>query len=228
MKPRRRVRPELAVTGAPEWPSRGNAVRARLSSNMTCPPSEGPDENQHGPNPDHAYRQPAAAEAADRPVMNRGTRDSDRRCRVRSRDRQGGRRRRRAATGRGDRRRQRRRDEQAVLHHLHPASRQRHRAGPARRREGPRHHDRPRSAGASGLRPAEKFQRLAVSRLRWSGCATRTAASSTAISRNLKSAASKSNPTDVFMTAPSPGILTRFIINLHYPTRTPTSRRWPT
>jgi 5-methyltetrahydropteroyltriglutamate--homocysteine methyltransferase len=34
---------------------------------------------------------------------------------------------------------------------------------------------------------------------------------------NLKSAAAKSNPTDVFMTAPSPGILTRFIINLHYP-----------
>jgi len=34
---------------------------------------------------------------------------------------------------------------------------------------------------------------------------------------NLKSEASKSNPTDVFMTAPSPGILTRFIINLHYP-----------
>ncbi len=35
---------------------------------------------------------------------------------------------------------------------------------------------------------------------------------------HLKSAASKSKPTDVFMTAPSPGILTRFIINLHYPT----------
>src|ERR1044071_8862578 len=35
---------------------------------------------------------------------------------------------------------------------------------------------------------------------------------------NLKSAAAKSKPTDVFMTAPSPGILTRFIINLHYPT----------
>jgi 5-methyltetrahydropteroyltriglutamate--homocysteine methyltransferase len=34
---------------------------------------------------------------------------------------------------------------------------------------------------------------------------------------NLKSAAGKSGPTDVFMTAPSPGILTRFIINLHYP-----------
>jgi 5-methyltetrahydropteroyltriglutamate--homocysteine methyltransferase len=34
---------------------------------------------------------------------------------------------------------------------------------------------------------------------------------------NLKSAAGKSSPTDVFMTAPSPGILTRFIINLHYP-----------
>ena len=34
---------------------------------------------------------------------------------------------------------------------------------------------------------------------------------------NLKSATGKSNPTDVFMTAPSPGILTRFIINLHYP-----------
>jgi 5-methyltetrahydropteroyltriglutamate--homocysteine methyltransferase len=35
---------------------------------------------------------------------------------------------------------------------------------------------------------------------------------------HLKAAASKSKPADVFMTAPSPGILTRFIINLHYPT----------
>ena len=35
---------------------------------------------------------------------------------------------------------------------------------------------------------------------------------------HLKAAADKSQPTDVFMTAPSPGILTRFIINLHYPT----------
>jgi 5-methyltetrahydropteroyltriglutamate--homocysteine methyltransferase len=35
---------------------------------------------------------------------------------------------------------------------------------------------------------------------------------------HLKAAAAKSNPTDVFMTAPSPGILTRFIVNLHYPT----------
>jgi 5-methyltetrahydropteroyltriglutamate--homocysteine methyltransferase len=34
----------------------------------------------------------------------------------------------------------------------------------------------------------------------------------------LKAAAAKSGPTEVFMTAPSPGILTRFIINLHYPT----------
>jgi 5-methyltetrahydropteroyltriglutamate--homocysteine methyltransferase len=34
---------------------------------------------------------------------------------------------------------------------------------------------------------------------------------------HLKAAAEKSNPADVFMTAPSPGILTRFIINLHYP-----------
>src|SRR5262245_60259457 len=34
---------------------------------------------------------------------------------------------------------------------------------------------------------------------------------------HLKAAAAKSKPTDVFMTAPSPGILTRFIINLHYP-----------
>lgn len=33
---------------------------------------------------------------------------------------------------------------------------------------------------------------------------------------HLKAAAGKSNPTDVFMTAPSPGILTRFVINLHY------------
>src|ERR1044071_7572623 len=35
---------------------------------------------------------------------------------------------------------------------------------------------------------------------------------------HLKAAAEKSKPADVFMTAPSPGILTRFIINLHYPT----------
>src|SRR4051794_22235869 len=35
---------------------------------------------------------------------------------------------------------------------------------------------------------------------------------------HLKAAAGKSKPSDVFMTAPSPGILTRFIINLHYPT----------
>jgi 5-methyltetrahydropteroyltriglutamate--homocysteine methyltransferase len=34
----------------------------------------------------------------------------------------------------------------------------------------------------------------------------------------LKAAAASSKPADVFMTAPSPGILTRFIINLHYPT----------
>src|SRR4051812_29330148 len=35
---------------------------------------------------------------------------------------------------------------------------------------------------------------------------------------HLKAAAAKSHPAEVFMTAPSPGILTRFIINLHYPT----------
>jgi 5-methyltetrahydropteroyltriglutamate--homocysteine methyltransferase len=34
---------------------------------------------------------------------------------------------------------------------------------------------------------------------------------------NLKAAVARAKPTDVFMTAPSPGILTRFIINLHYP-----------
>jgi 5-methyltetrahydropteroyltriglutamate--homocysteine methyltransferase len=34
---------------------------------------------------------------------------------------------------------------------------------------------------------------------------------------HLKAAADKSKPAEVFMTAPSPGILTRFIINLHYP-----------
>ena len=34
---------------------------------------------------------------------------------------------------------------------------------------------------------------------------------------HLKTAAARSKPADVFMTAPSPGILTRFIINLHYP-----------
>jgi 5-methyltetrahydropteroyltriglutamate--homocysteine methyltransferase len=35
---------------------------------------------------------------------------------------------------------------------------------------------------------------------------------------HLRSAADKQGPMEVFMTAPSPGILTRFIINLHYPT----------
>jgi 5-methyltetrahydropteroyltriglutamate--homocysteine methyltransferase len=35
---------------------------------------------------------------------------------------------------------------------------------------------------------------------------------------NLKAAAAKAKPAEVFVTAPSPGILTRFIINLHYPT----------
>jgi len=35
---------------------------------------------------------------------------------------------------------------------------------------------------------------------------------------HLKTAANKAKPVDAFMTAPSPGILTRFIINLHYPT----------
>jgi hypothetical protein len=34
---------------------------------------------------------------------------------------------------------------------------------------------------------------------------------------HLTAAAGKWHPTEVFMTAPSPGILTRFIINLHYP-----------
>ncbi|HUC51349.1 MAG TPA: cobalamin-independent methionine synthase II family protein [Xanthobacteraceae bacterium] len=34
---------------------------------------------------------------------------------------------------------------------------------------------------------------------------------------HLKAAVDKSKPTEAFMTAPSPGILTRFIINLHYP-----------
>jgi 5-methyltetrahydropteroyltriglutamate--homocysteine methyltransferase len=34
---------------------------------------------------------------------------------------------------------------------------------------------------------------------------------------HLKAAVGKSKPAEAFMTAPSPGILTRFIINLHYP-----------
>ena len=34
---------------------------------------------------------------------------------------------------------------------------------------------------------------------------------------HLKAAADRWHPAEVFMTAPSPGILTRFIINLHYP-----------
>jgi 5-methyltetrahydropteroyltriglutamate--homocysteine methyltransferase len=35
--------------------------------------------------------------------------------------------------------------------------------------------------------------------------------------KHLAAATQKAKPADVFMTAPSPGILTRFIINLHYP-----------
>src|SRR5712691_6782032 len=35
---------------------------------------------------------------------------------------------------------------------------------------------------------------------------------------HLRAAVGKSKPSDVFMTAPAPGSLTRFIINLHYPT----------
>jgi 5-methyltetrahydropteroyltriglutamate--homocysteine methyltransferase len=34
---------------------------------------------------------------------------------------------------------------------------------------------------------------------------------------NLKAAIAKAKPVETFMTAPSPGILTRFVINLHYP-----------
>jgi 5-methyltetrahydropteroyltriglutamate--homocysteine methyltransferase len=34
---------------------------------------------------------------------------------------------------------------------------------------------------------------------------------------HLKAGIAKANPAEAFMTAPSPGILTRFIINLHYP-----------
>lgn len=34
---------------------------------------------------------------------------------------------------------------------------------------------------------------------------------------HLKAAVAKSRPAEAFMTAPSPGILTRFIVNLHYP-----------
>jgi len=36
--------------------------------------------------------------------------------------------------------------------------------------------------------------------------------------KNLKNACVEAKPTETFMTAASPGILTRFIINLHYPT----------
>ena len=35
---------------------------------------------------------------------------------------------------------------------------------------------------------------------------------------HFRAAVDKAKPTEAFMTAPSPGILTRFIINLHYPT----------
>ena len=61
---------------------------------------------------------------------------------------------------------------------------ERHRAGPARRREGPRHHGRARPSGASGLRATPpQFQRRCRFRAASGRCATRTAARSTATSR---------------------------------------------
>ncbi|MGZ3411222.1 MAG: cobalamin-independent methionine synthase II family protein [Xanthobacteraceae bacterium] len=36
--------------------------------------------------------------------------------------------------------------------------------------------------------------------------------------KNLRHAVDKAKPAEAFMTAPSPGIMTRFVINLHYPT----------
>ena len=94
----------------------------------------------------------------------------------------------------------------------------RHRARPARRRERPRHHDRPRSSGASGFRP----RRGNFAASPFPGCVGDLRYKDrSALDRDiahLKAAAAKAKPTDVFMTAPSPGILTRFIINLHYPT----------
>ena len=42
-------------------------------------------------------------------------------------------------------------------------------------------------------------------------------AHSSVILRTSTAAVDKAQPADTFMTAPSPGILTRFVINLHYP-----------
>ena len=130
-------------------------------------PREAPHEDLDRPHPHHPYRQPAAAEGADRPHSRSRERRCRRRRRVRGRDRQSGRRR-RCAAGRLRRRRGLgRRDEEAVLHDLYPPPRRRHRARPARRRKGPRHHDRPRSPRSSGFRPRPpQFRRHAVSRLR--------------------------------------------------------------
>ena len=55
---------------------------------------------------------------------------------------------------------------ETVLHDVYPPPRHRHRARPARRREGPRHHDRARSPGASGFRP----NRRTFSEVPFPGC----------------------------------------------------------
>ena len=71
----------------------------------------------------------------------------------------------------------------------------------------------------SGFRPpAQQFLAPCRFPAASANCATRTVPRSTAIWRISKPRRRKSKPTEVFMTAPSPGILTRFIINLHYPT----------
>ena len=114
------------------------------------------------------------------------------------------------------RRRQRRRDQQAVLHDLYSPSRQRHRARSARRREGPRYHAGAGSAGAPGFHSQQRNFCSRRFRAASANCATGIGARSTATSR-ISTRRGKSRPAEVFMTAPSPAILTRFIINLHYP-----------
>ena len=66
--------------------------------------------------------------------------------------------------------------------------------------------------------PAQQFLRACRFPAASASCATRTARALDRDLAHLKAAAAKAKPTEVFMTAPSPGILTRFIINLHYPT----------
>ena len=153
--------------------------------------------------------------------------NAGRRASVRGRSREGGRRNRRRAVSCRHRHRQRRREEQAVLHDLYAAPRRRHRARSAVAEKG-----RDMMQGRDRLEHPDFPAATNFSNTPFPGCVgelpTPTAARWSATSRISRPPPAKARPAEAFMTAPSPGILTRFIINLHYPTKTPMWRRSPT